>query len=351
MQTRSGVIGTTGLAPSTEPDSQGRHRTTTAVTRPDLYALLALSRCTNSVRHQHGPGGRESSVRRVKARDRFAPRRLVLVAKDIARRTAKRLGIPLPLTESRPGPAFRRSMSRATPPRGPLHRRLQERYRAHRIRRFLAPVARPGRLAFDVGANVGEWSAALRSLGCRVVAVEPQAECVAEMRRRFAADRDVTTVEAAVADWTGTGELRPSTTSSTHASMSADWRSIAMEKGYMPREVWLDPIQVPVVSLDSLIESHGMPAYCKIDVEGFEPEVLRGLSHPLPAVDFEFHREMTDAVDKCLERLAGLGAYRYRVFVGEWPDASGGEVAGGEVAHAVAALESGTWGMIRAIRA
>jgi len=241
-------------------------------------------------------------------------------------------------------------MSRATPPRGPRHRRLQERYRAHRIRRFLAPVAPGGELAFDVGANIGEWSAVLRKLGCQVVAVEPQKECVAEMDRRFAGDAGVRIVQAAVADWIGSGELRPSTTSSTHASMSAEWRSTAMEKGYMPPEAWLEPIEVPVVTLDSLIERHGVPAYCKIDVEGFEPQALRGLSHPIDGVDFEFHRELTEAVERCVERLDQLGDYRYRVFVGEWPDAWGPELAAGAVASAVTALEPGIWGMIRARR-
>ncbi|HSD23429.1 MAG TPA: FkbM family methyltransferase [Solirubrobacterales bacterium] len=241
-------------------------------------------------------------------------------------------------------------MSRATEPRGPLHRRLQERYRAHRIRRFLAPVAGRGELAFDVGANVGEWSAVLRSLGCRVVAVEPQAECVAEIQRRFGGDRAVTTVQAAVADWIGSGQLRPSTTSSTHASMSADWRRTATKKGYMPPEAWLEPIEVGVVTLDSLIERHGRPSYCKIDVEGFEPQALRGLSDPLAGIDFEFHRELAEAVEECVARLGDLGDYRYRVFVGEWADECGGELAAGAVPGAVATLGPGIWGMIRARR-
>ena len=241
-------------------------------------------------------------------------------------------------------------MSRATPPRSPRHHRLQERYRAHRIQRFLAPVARRHELAFDIGANIGEWSAVLRKLGCRVVAVEPQADCVAEMDRRFAGDAEVVTVQAAVADWIGSGDLRPSTTSSTHASMSAEWRRTAMEKGYMPPEVWLEPIEVPVVTLDSLIERHGLPAYCKIDVEGFEPQALRGLSHRIGGVDFEFHRELVEAVERCVKRLDQLCDYRYRIFVGEWPEACGREHAAGAVPGAVASLEPGTWGMVRARR-
>jgi FkbM family methyltransferase len=241
-------------------------------------------------------------------------------------------------------------MSRATQPRGRWHGRLQKGYRSRQIRRFLAPVVRRGELAFDVGANVGEWSVVLRSLGCRLVVVEPQAECAASLRRSFAGDEEVAIVQAAVGDWIGSGELRPSTTGVTHASMSGDWRRTAMEKGYMPPEAWLEPIEVPVVTLDSLIERHGEPCYCKVDVEGFEPQVLRGLSHALPGVDFEFHQDLAGAVEECVERLAELGDYRYSVFLGEWPEAWSGELGGGELGDAIAALEPGMWGMVRARR-
>jgi FkbM family methyltransferase len=239
-------------------------------------------------------------------------------------------------------------MSRATPPRGSWHGRLQNRYRSHRIRRFLGAAVRRGELVFDVGANVGEWSVVMRSLGCRLVAVEPQAECVAALRRSFAGDEEVAIVQAAVGDWIGSGELRPSTTGITHASMSGDWRRTATEKGYMPPEAWLEPIEVPVVTLDSLIERYGEPFYCKVDVEGFEPEVLRGLSHALPRLDFEFHQDLSSAVEECVERLAELGEYGYSIFLGEWPEASGGELGGRALCDAISALEPGMWGMVRA---
>jgi FkbM family methyltransferase len=282
----------------------------------------------------------------MRARERFAPRRLVLVARDIGRRTARRLGIPVPMQS--PRAAVRRSMSRATPTHGRWHGRLQQRYRSREIRRFLAPVVRRGELAFDVGANVGEWSRVMRSLGCRLVVVEPQADCVVSLRRSFAGDDEVAVVQAAVGDWIGSGELRPSTPGVTHASMSGDWQRTSMEKGYMPPEAWLAPIEVPVVTLDSLIERHGAPHYCKVDVEGFEPEVLRGLSQALPGVDFEFHQDLARAVEECVERLAELGEYRYRIFIGEWPEEWSGELAAPALSDAVAGLDPGTWGMIRA---
>jgi hypothetical protein len=74
---------------------------------------------------------------------------------------------------------------------------------------------------------------------------------------------------------------------------------------------------VRVTTLDALIERFGVPRFCKIDVEGFEREVLRGLSRPIPFVSFEFSRELfTDAVD-CMKQLAELGPTRFNCSLGE----------------------------------
>lgn len=50
---------------------------------------------------------------------------------------------------------------------------------------------------------------------------------------------------------------------------------------------------------------------CKIDVEGFEREVFKGLSRPLARLLFEFHAEFIGETLGCLERLRELGLYRF----------------------------------------
>src|SRR5262245_19823024 len=71
--------------------------------------------------------------------------------------------------------------------------------------RLYAQFVRAGSLCFDVGANVGERTATFLNLGARVVAIEPQVPCVAELERCFG--DAISVVDAAVGAREGKGEL------------------------------------------------------------------------------------------------------------------------------------------------
>jgi len=60
-----------------------------------------------------------------------------------------------------------------------------------------------------------------------------------------------------------------------------------------------------------------MPTFCKIDVEGYEETVLRGLSKPIPYMSFEFSREFFDVAARCIGRLSAIGKARFDFSVGE----------------------------------
>ena len=80
---------------------------------------------------------------------------------------------------------------------------------------------------------------------------------------------------------------------------------------------WTRAVEVPVTTLDALIARHGAPRFIKIDVEGYEAEVLAGLSRPVPALSFEFTTIQRDVACACVARCAAIGYGAFEASLGE----------------------------------
>lgn len=178
-------------------------------------------------------------------------------------------------------------------------------------------MVKPGSLCFDIGANIGNKTALMLQRGAQVVAVEPQSSCQDRLVDRFGRDTRVTIVRKALGESAGEGELRAADDRDVLASLSADWVSRVTESDRFPEHQWDRLERVQITTLDALISRYGEPRFCKIDVEGFEPQVLAGLSTPIRALSFEFTPERLDATEECVSRLAALGRYCFNFTVNE----------------------------------
>jgi FkbM family methyltransferase len=185
------------------------------------------------------------------------------------------------------------------------------------MRQLYAHFLKSGDLAFDIGAHVGDRVAAFRALGARVVALEPQPALARLIRLLTAFDRNVTVVAAAVGRSAGTMELMLNIDNPTVSTLSADFVRAARGAAGWEGQAWTKTVQVPVVTLDELIARHGLPAFAKIDVEGYEAEALAGLSRPIPALSFEFTTIQRDVAAACIARCAALGYEKFDAALGE----------------------------------
>src|SRR5258707_13635155 len=76
-------------------------------------------------------------------------------------------------------------------------------------------------------------------------------------------------------------------------------------------------VEVPVVTLAALIQRHGIPDFCKLDIEGSEAAALAGLDRPLPALSFEYLTADLASTQTCLDRFGELGPNRFNYSPGE----------------------------------
>lgn len=183
--------------------------------------------------------------------------------------------------------------------------------------RLYGRFVKPGDLVFDVGAHVGDRVAAFRRLGARVVAVEPQPALRATLKLFHGRDAAVTIEPAALGRTEGSVALKLNLDNPTVSTASADFIRAADGARGWERQAWTKTLQVPMTTLDALIARHGVPAFVKIDVEGFEAEVLAGLSRPVAALSFEFTTIQPAVAAAAIDRCAALGYASFNAALGE----------------------------------
>lgn len=148
---------------------------------------------------------------------------------------------------------------------------------------------RPGDCLWDIGANVGEYSARLAPIVGEtgaIIAIEPSPACVGVLDALAARCHNIEVRTLAVSDFDG------------NAFFSIADGPTAVSNKIIGEGV--DAIAVQVARGDTLVETGTrFPNVVKVDVEGFEQEVLRGLSRTLlnpdlRAVFLEMHFNQLD---------------------------------------------------------
>jgi FkbM family methyltransferase len=202
-----------------------------------------------------------------------------------------------------------------------LHRSLRvyhcDKSRQPAMDAMYAHFIKSGQLAFDIGSHVGDRISSFRRLGAKVVALEPQPGPARAIEIIHGRDQNVTLIRAACGKTVGEVTFRINSANPTVSTVSEDFVKAAAGAGGWETQVWDQSIKVPCVTLDGLIGDHGMPAFIKVDVEGFELAVLEGLSTPVAALSFEFTTIQRDVAYACIECLQDLGDYRFNIALGE----------------------------------
>ena len=168
---------------------------------------------------------------------------------------------------------------------------------------FYRAFLKPGDLVFDIGANMGNRSFVFLKLGASVIAAEPNQKLYENLKFRFGEKLNVLNI--------GLGEVISKMDffiGSNHLVSSFSNEYIDHKTRLHPNLTYQKKVSVEVRTLDSLIAEYGIPSFIKIDVEGFEKQVIKGLTKKANLISFELNtpRFNTDAIES-LAHLRRLG--------------------------------------------
>ena len=191
------------------------------------------------------------------------------------------------------------------------------------------PFVKHGDLVFDLGSAYGNRTKHFLKLGAgKVIVVEPTEYYQKKLHKSYGNDPRVKLLKVGIADKNGKQTITLCS-SPTLSTFEQDEINDISSNPQMRNLEWIGKETIEMVSLNTLIETYGLPDFVKLDIEGYEEKAFSTLKYALPCLSFEYHTHFKEKTLKCIDYLAKLGNYEFnystretmKFALGSWCDA------------------------------
>ena len=165
-----------------------------------------------------------------------------------------------------------------------------------KIYKFLLSVNLKINNIYDIGSNDGQYSLLFKKIfkKSKIFAFEPNSELCRDLKRKVNTKSDIKVFNVAVGNSNKSIFLKIDENSSLTTSLATKntkSRTFKIKRFLYGKSFALEK-KIRLIKLDTFINSKNKPDFVKIDVEGFEEEVLKGLKNNLKNIKIimiEFH--------------------------------------------------------------
>lgn len=164
-------------------------------------------------------------------------------------------------------------------------------------------------IIFDIGAYDGHKTAAFLTISKRIVSIEPDTFNYRALQIRFRNKTKRVFIEnKAISSECGEKQFYINHPGSAFNTLNKKWVAVLendnIEKWDVKIKFAAQPVTVSVITLDTLVLKYGRPDFIKIDTEGHEEEVLKGLTQKIPFLSFEcLLPDFRNELNNCLKEI------------------------------------------------
>ncbi|MBI2270822.1 MAG: FkbM family methyltransferase [Bacteroidetes bacterium] len=181
--------------------------------------------------------------------------------------------------------------------------------------KFYGQFIKPGQLCFDIGANIGAKTNIFNLSGATVVAVEPDPSAFSALKEKYNNKNTIHLLNIGLGSSSTEKTLHNFSNHALSTFDDIDAKNTLCDPrftGFAFEKTTLVKLQ----TIDMLIQKFGIPDYCKISTVGYELEIIKGLSHPIPALSITCNLpHHVNKTIECIDLMERLATYRYNYFL------------------------------------